>query len=45
MNFAYWPDGTYCDIDDLESYLAMMSDDYTLCEDLPEWIIGDIRHD
>ena len=25
-----WPDGTWCECDEIESYLQWMSDDYTL---------------
>ncbi len=27
-----WPDGTWCEHDDIESYLQWMSDDYQLLE-------------
>lgn len=28
IEIAIWPDGTWCDIEDIESYLHFMSDDY-----------------
>lgn len=33
---AIWPDGTWCDKDEIEDYLAFMSDDYALVE-VAEW--------
>lgn len=26
--YAYWPDDTYCEIEDLEEYLTFKSDDF-----------------
>ena len=38
-DICYWPDGTWCFADDLEDYLAMMSDDYrVLVEGTPKWL-------
>lgn len=28
--YAVWPDGTYCDEEDISDYLTMMSDDYSM---------------
>lgn len=28
MIVYYWPDGTWCDQDDLDDYLSWMSDDF-----------------
>ena len=42
---AIWADGTYCEEEDLEEYLSMMSDDFTMLEvpdnvdDIDEWLI------
>lgn len=33
---AVWPDGTWCNQEDIESYLQFMSDDYIL-ERVLEW--------
>lgn len=34
MMYAMWPDGTICELEELEEYLLYMSDDYEL-------VIGD----
>lgn len=34
MMYAMWPDGTMCELEELEEYLHFMSDDYEL-------VIGD----
>ena len=30
IQIAMWPDGTWCDLDDVEAYLHFMSDDYEI---------------
>jgi hypothetical protein len=34
-NFCIWPDGTYCELEDIEEY-GWMSDDYYVTDQLPE---------
>jgi len=34
--YCLWPDGTFCEENDLEEYLSFMSDDFTVVYDNPE---------
>jgi len=35
VEYAFWPDGTYCTIDQVE-YYSHMSDDYSVAT-IPDW--------
>jgi hypothetical protein len=30
IQIAMWPDGTWCELEDIEAYLHFMSDDYEI---------------